>query len=77
MGSKTISIKESTYDRLESLKGTDESFSDTIDRLVDARNGPHPLFDLVGLLDEQELEQIREHSQRFRADLDERMDMDE
>ena len=73
MGSKTISIKESTYDRLKAVKSPDESFSDAIDRLVDARTGRQPLFDLVGLLDENELEQVRERSRSFRTDLDERM----
>ena len=73
MGSKTISIKESTYDRLKASKLPDESFSDAIDRLVDAHTGRHPLFDLVGLLDEEELAQVRERSRAFRADVDERM----
>ena len=73
MGSKTISIKESTYDRLKASKSPDESFSDAIDRLVDARTGRHPLFDLVGMLDAQELEQVRNRSRAFRSDLEERM----
>lgn len=73
MGSKTISIKESTYDRLKAAKSPDESFSDAIDRLVDARTGRHALFNLVGLLDEAELEEVRARSSAFRSDLDERM----
>ena len=77
MASKTISIKESTYDRLEALKSPDESFSDTIDRLVGGREGEHPLFELVGLLDDHQLEQVRERSVAFRSALDERMGTDE
>ena len=73
MGSKTISIKDSTYDRLKARKSADESFSDAIDRLVNARDERHPLFDLVGLLDEEELENVREHSSTFRSDIDDRM----
>ena len=73
MASKTISIKESTYNRLKASKSPDESFSDAIDRLVDTRNGRNPLFDLVGLLDEEELEQVRERSRGFRSDLDGRL----
>jgi predicted CopG family antitoxin len=34
MSSKTIMIKEETYDRLKSKKREDESFSDVIDRLT-------------------------------------------
>lgn len=78
MASKTISIKESTYRRLTALKGTDESFSDVIDRLVESEEGRHPLFELVGLLDAAELETVRRSSDAFRRSLDrEILDLDE
>ena len=39
MSSKTISIKESAYNRLKALKGRDKSFSDVIlDLTEDTRN---------------------------------------
>jgi len=34
MSSKMISIKEETYNQLDRAKGSDESFSDAIDRLL-------------------------------------------
>lgn len=77
MSSKTISIKESTYDRLKALKGPEESFSDAIDRLVGVREGGHPLFDLVGLLDDEELEEVAVRSNDFREAVDDRMNADQ
>ena len=73
MASKTISIKESTYDRLKALKGSEESFSDAIDRLVGHREGQHPLFELVGLVDETEHDNLRERSGTFRSELNDRL----
>lgn len=35
MATKNITIKESSYERLEASKRADESFSDVIDRLTD------------------------------------------
>jgi predicted CopG family antitoxin len=35
MSTKTIGIKEGVYDRLAAEKREDESFTDTIDRLID------------------------------------------
>lgn len=72
MGSKTISLKEETYARLKRAKGEDESFSDVIDRLLGEER--HPLYDLVGLLDETEAERARERSRAFREDVDSRLD---
>lgn len=72
MGSKTISLKEETYVRLKRAKGEDESFSDVIDRLLGEER--HPLYDLVGLLDETEAERARERSRVFREDVDTRLD---
>lgn len=36
MGTKTIGITEAVYERLAAEKRTDESFTETIDRLLDA-----------------------------------------
>lgn len=71
MGSKTISLKEETYNRLHRAKGEDESFSDVIDRLL--REGDHPLYGLVGLLDDDEVAELRERSRAFRESVDARM----
>lgn len=37
ISSKTISLKEETYNRLDRAKGADESVSDAIDRLLGAQ----------------------------------------
>lgn len=71
MPSKTISLKDETYERLAMAKGADESFSDVIDRLLDPE--PHPLHDLVGLLDEEEVDALRERASSFRSEVNDRM----
>lgn len=73
MASKTISLKEETYDRLARAKGDEESFSDVIDRLLRARETEHPLYELVGLCSETELEALRTRSHAFREDVGDRM----
>lgn len=75
MGSKTISLKEETYMRLERAKGEDESFSDVIDRLLGDER--HPLYGLVGLLDEEDIERVRERADAFREDVETRLDAEE
>lgn len=71
MGSKTISVKEETYERLVRARGPDESFSDVIDRIL--ADEDHPLYDLVGLLPDEDVERVRERADEFRASVDERM----
>jgi predicted CopG family antitoxin len=75
MSSKTISLKKETYERLRREKGDDESFSDVIDRFLDEEE--HPLYGLVGLAEDAEVERIREDARSFRADVDSRMGTDE
>lgn len=74
MSSKNISIREDVYRALQNAKGDDESFSDVIERLLEAREGDHPLYGLVGVLDEGDVERARERSKRFRESVDERME---
>lgn len=75
MPSRTISLSEDTYNRLARAKGEDESFSDVIDRLLG--EDEHPLYELVGLLDEEDVERLRDRSRAFRADVDDRMGVDD
>lgn len=75
MASKTISLKEETYERLRREKGDDESFSDVIDRVLDEEE--HPLYGLVGLAEEAEIDRIRDGAQSFRADIDSRIGSNE
>ena len=72
MSSKTISLKEETYNQLDRAKGPDESFSDAIDRLLGTQQDRHPLSDLVGL--DADVESIQNRSETFRDDVDQRMD---
>lgn len=76
MGSKTISITDATYDRLRAVKGSDESFSDVINRLLDAGDDDHALTELVGLVTEAELKRIKDRSATIRSELDDRFESD-
>lgn len=38
MGRKTLTIPEAVYEDLDDVKGDDESFGDTIERLIEAAN---------------------------------------
>lgn len=73
MGSKNISVRDDVYRALREAKGEDESFSDVIERLLRSREGEHSLYGLVGLLEDDELEEVREKSDGFRDSADEQM----
>ena len=74
MSSKNISIREDIYRKLKSAKAEDESFSDVIDRLLVSKSEKHPLYHLVGVLDADEAERVRERTVEFRKQLDEDME---
>lgn len=71
MASRTISLEEETYERLRRAKGEGESFSDDIDRLLG--DDEHLLYGLVGLLEEDEADRLRERSRACREDVNSRM----
>ena len=71
--SKTISLEDETYDRLDRTKGDDESFSDVIDRLL-GTGEPHPLYDIAGRLEESTVAQLRARSTAFREQVHRRME---
>lgn len=73
MGSKNISIRDDVYRKLKDSKQEGESFSDAIERLMAAREGEHPLYDLVGMLDDEEAERLRDSANQFREQVDEEM----
>jgi predicted CopG family antitoxin len=75
MSSKTISLRRETYERLARSKGEGESFSDVIDRLLRAE-GEHPLYELVGVLDGEDADGVRERARAFRTDVDDRLGPD-
>ncbi|KXA92305.1 hypothetical protein AKJ66_04365 [candidate division MSBL1 archaeon SCGC-AAA259E22] len=56
MGSKNISLRESAYERLSSLKKEDESFSDLVERLTKSKTPKYS--DLAGILSKDTIETI-------------------
>lgn len=74
MSSKNISVRDDIYRALKNEKREDESFSEVIDRLLARREGEHPLYDLVGILDDEQADRLREKSAEFRDNVDERME---
>ncbi|MDY9927781.1 antitoxin VapB family protein [Methanosarcina sp.] len=65
MGTKTISIRDNTYDLLKNVKREGESFSDTIDRLL--KKEKKNLSDYFGALEDEELlEGLEEDSRKIR-----------
>lgn len=74
-GSKNISVREDVYRALKREKRDDESFSDLIERLTRGEGNRHPLFCLVGTLDEGEADRVRDAA-AFRSRLDDEMDPD-
>lgn len=56
MGTKTIRLDESVYERLEELKREDETFSDAVERLLPDGT----LLDLVGIFTDEEVAEIEE-----------------
>ncbi|WP_312909340.1 antitoxin VapB family protein [Natronosalvus caseinilyticus] len=76
MSSKTISLRDETYRRLHREKREGESFSDVVDRLLLEEDG-NPLRELIGLVDDDELERVRRQSKTFRSSVERRFDGDE
>ncbi|ELY93905.1 hypothetical protein C483_04479 [Natrialba hulunbeirensis JCM 10989] len=72
MGSKTISLREETYRRLDRAKHENESFSDVVDRLL--VDDDDPLRELIGFVDEDELDAVKRKSSSFRRDFAGRFD---
>jgi predicted CopG family antitoxin len=65
MATKTIGIREEVYERLKAQKRDDESFTDTVERLLeeagtDWREG----FGTLSTADAEELERVAERSRR-------------
>lgn len=56
MGTKTIRLDESVYERLEELKREDETFSEAVERLLPDGT----LLDLVGIFTDEEVAEIEE-----------------
>ncbi|MBI3051196.1 antitoxin VapB family protein [Candidatus Woesearchaeota archaeon] len=66
MSTKCITITSEAYERLASLKGPNESFTDVVKRLTKSRS----LFDLVGILSDDEAAELRRHVKDTRERMD-------
>lgn len=67
MGTKNISLRESAYQRLASLKREGESFSDVVERLTKDRTPKYA--DLAGLLSDETIKAIEKTTkERRKAD---------
>lgn len=56
MGTKTVRLDDSVYERLAELKREGETFSDAVERLLPEGS----LLDLVGIFTEGQVEEIEE-----------------
>lgn len=74
MSSKNISLREDVYQELKATKGEDESFSDVVERLLESEQDDHPLYAISGIIDEGRADELHEHVEEVRADVDEEMD---
>lgn len=54
MATKTVSLKESAYNKLKNLKGEGESFSDLINRITSEKS----LTEISGIWEDEELEDL-------------------
>ncbi|MHB8603755.1 MAG: antitoxin VapB family protein [Thermoplasmatota archaeon] len=66
MGSKTISLEDSAFERLRAAKRPGESYSDVVHRLV-AREAPS-LLDLAGLVSPAEGRRLKSVVARMRRE---------
>jgi len=56
MGSKTIRLNDDVYSKLRAAKREDETFSETVERLI----GAPSLTELAGILDSDTVDDMRE-----------------
>lgn len=68
MGTKTIQLDEEAYDRLESRKRSDESFSDVVKRLA----GERSLTEVAGIWEGDD--DVRTAVEELRADREDELE---
>lgn len=66
MASKTMTVREKSYEELKSVKNEDESFSDVIDRVLAERKPDY--FKIVGILSDEEAENMRKAIKKARKE---------
>lgn len=62
MATRTVNLSEEAYKRLKALKQEGESFSEVVNRIT----GKYALMDLVGVLSEEEADEVRRHVRDLR-----------
>jgi len=69
MATKNIAIREEVYNKLRQARGENESFSDTIERILDSKAS---LLAFSGVLkaDDRELKFIEEEGRKLRKSAD-------
>lgn len=76
MGTKTIRLDEDVYERLRELKQEDETFSETVDRLLPEGS----LLELAGIFTDEEVEtvetQLAEKYAQSKASLRDELDVE-
>lgn len=70
MGTKNVRLEEDVYERIKSKKQEGETFSEAVERLI----GGSSLLDLVGILSDEEAEEMREVIDEVDADAIEDVD---
>ncbi|SDY95043.1 antitoxin VapB family protein [Halopenitus persicus] len=55
MSTRNVRLEEDVYERIKSEKRPDETFSETVDRLIGGRS----LLDLAGILTDEEADEFR------------------
>jgi predicted CopG family antitoxin len=70
MGTKNVRLDDDVYERIKSEKRDDETFSEAIERLI----GGSSLLDLVGILSDEEAEEMRDVLEEVDTDATEDID---
>jgi predicted CopG family antitoxin len=70
MGTKNGRLDDDVYEQIESEKRDDETFSEAIERLI----GGSSLLDLVGILSDEEAEEMRDMLEEVDTDATEGID---
>jgi predicted CopG family antitoxin len=70
MGTKNVRLDDDVYEQIESEKRDDETFSEAIERLI----GGSSLLDLVGILSDEEAEEMRDMLEEVDTDATEGID---
>jgi predicted CopG family antitoxin len=66
MGSRTVALQDSTYERLKAARRQGESFTEAVDRLLEGKEPS--LLDFVGLIPKKDADELGRVIEGMRAD---------